>query len=404
MNDKKIRILSVGDNPLVSTGYGQVYNNLLTRWCKAKPDWEFYHIGWQNQDRMHQRKEGYFMLPMGRIEHGYDAVAENLIKLQPEIFISLSDVGYQSGYVQVVNDARQAGWRGKWLAYTPLDSHGWAWTWDEIFQHPDINIAMAKFGEAQMKKHNVPNVTCIPHGVDLEVYKPVDKDTRATLKAKYNLSDKFVVGYVGRNQKRKMLDRLLMSFAIFAKDKPDVVLLLHTDEEPVRDGMGWSLPYMLNLFGIKDKVKLTKSKLDVQVRQKIQPENMNEIYNMMDVFAYYTGGEGFGLPGIECQASGVPLIMTDCTTAYDFCKPENRIAKLKDKHNRDSIDIGANGIYFMYPDDIHGAALLNKFYHLSKLNPVEYAKEGIEARKIATQYSWEDMANAWIRLFEEQLE
>jgi glycosyltransferase involved in cell wall biosynthesis len=283
-----VKVLSTGDDPLISTGYGQVWDNLLRRWCKEKPDWEFYHIGWQNQDRAHKTVEGYTMLPMGKYEYGYDAVAEQLMKLQPDVLLTLADVGWQSGYTNVVAEAKKAGWRGIWIAYTPLDTEGWAMTWDEVFKDPDINIAMAGFGQKQFEAHGVKS-QCIPHGVDTVTFKPLPN--REELKSKYGVGGKFVVGFVGRNQRRKQIDRLLQTFSNFVgKDKEDVILMAHTDEEPPKDG--WSIPYCAWQYkNIEGKVKLTKSKMDIPARQKIGPENMNEIYNMMDVFLYTTGGE-----------------------------------------------------------------------------------------------------------------
>lgn len=391
-----VKVLSMGDNPKTSTGYGQVWDNLLTRFCKLKPDWEFYHIGWQSQDRPHKRIEGYTMLPMGRLEYGFDALDEQIKKLNPDIVITLADIGWQAGYINVVHEAKKNGWKGRWLAYFPIDTEGWAMTWDEVFKAPDVNIAMAEFGAGQMRKHNVQNIVCIPHGVDINIFKPLEN--KQEIKAKYGLKDKFVVGYVGRNQRRKMVDRLLHSFAQFAEGKEDVVLMAHTDEEPPKDG--WSMPYNLWQFKIADKVRLTKSKMDIVMRQKIQPENMNEIYNMMDVFLYTTGGEGFGLPGIECQSAGVPLAMNDTTTAWDFCKKENRIPILKDTHGRDMIDRGTNGVYFKYPDDVEAAKILEKHYKDWKESNQQEAKE---AREQALLYDWDKIVPLWIDLFEKNL-
>ncbi len=391
-----VKVLSFGDNPLTSTGYGCVWNNLLPRWKKTKPDWEFYHVGWQSRDRPHETKDGYWILPMGKLEYGYDVCYSNLMKYQPDFLITLCDVGWQSGFIQAVFEAKKNGWRGKWVMYTPVDTHSWAMGWTEIFSKADINVSMAKFGEQQMKAHNIPNIL-IEHGVDLEDFKPTDN--KELLKKKVNMEGKFVVGFVGRNQTRKMLDRIMLGFSHFAKDKSDVCLMLHTDEEPPQQG--WSLKYMQWMYKIEDKLKLTKTGLDVFSRQNIGEHTMNEIYNFMDVFCYGTGGEGFGLPGIECQAAGVPLLMTDCSTALDLCRPENRIPVLKDKYNRDVDVVGTNGVAFKVPDDMAMAELLEKMYKEYKEGKLEERR--IEARKFAEQYDWNIIANKWISLFEKEL-
>jgi hypothetical protein len=91
--------------------------------------------------------------------------------------------------------------------------------------------------------------------------------------------------------------------------------------------------------------------------------------------------------------------MTDCTTANDLCKPENRIRVLKDHHGRDMIDRGTNGVYFKFPDDLHGAELLEKHYKLWK---EKNDTESKEARQFALTYDWDIMAKLWLSLFEKE--
>lgn len=396
--EKKVKVLSYGDNPLTSTGYGTVWFNLLKRWAKLKPDWEFYHVGWQSRDREHKTVDGYTMLPMNKAEYGYDTVFSNLMKYQPDFLVTLCDVGWQAGYRDFVFEAKKQGWKGKWIAYTPIDTDGWAMTWTETFESPDINVAMAKFGYNKMKEKNVKDAVLIEHGVDTKDFFPVDKES---MKGKYSLGGKFVVGFVGRNQTRKMLDRILWGFKEFAKDKNDVALLLHTDQEP--PSQGWSLPYLQWLYKIEDKLKLTKTGLDINSRQKLAPSNMNDIYNMMDVFCYGTGGEGFGLPGIECQSAGVPLMMTNCTTALDLCRDELKIPVLKDVHGRECINVGTNGVWFVYPDDIEMAKLLEKLYKEWKEQPEVFKARQEDARKFSLDYDWDKIAPKWIELFDKEL-
>jgi len=402
---KSLKILSYGDNPYVSTGYGQVWLNLLKRWTKLRPNWEFYHLGWQSRDRPHKTELGFIQLPMGKLEYGYDTVTSNLLRYKPDFLITLCDVGWQSGFIKGVFEAKKAGWRGKWIMYTPIDTHSWAMTWSEIFDKPDINVAMAEWGKKMMELYQVPNVVMIPHGVDTKEFKPLNKEE---IKTKLGLSGKFVVGFVGRNQRRKMLVNLIRGFSTFAQGKDDVILALHTDQEPAKAKqhnetpfVGWSLPYIQWKYKIADKLKLTKAGLDIDTRQRIQPENMNEIYNIMDVFCFATGGEGFGLPAIECQAAGVPLLMTACSTGFELCKKENLIPVLKDKYGRMVVDIGTNGVEFVYPDDIAIAKLLDKFYDDWKKSGKLLKKESEEARKFALKYDWDLIAPKWIELFEE---
>lgn len=389
---RPLRVLATGDSPWTSTGYGTVWNNRLRRWVKLRPDWQLYFIDWHSRAREHKDSMGYTTIPMGKFEYGYDAVEEQIMKKNPDILVTLCDVGYQAGYINVIQKCRLAGWRGTWFAYTPLDNDGWALTWDEFFKEPDVNVAMAGFGKRIMDAHKVKNSVLIPHGVDTTEFYPLPN--RDEYRRIFKVDDKFVVGFVGRNQRRKMIDRVMEGFSHFAKGKDDVVLMLHTDKEPSREG--WSIPYLIHLFGIRGKCVLTKEDLNVDLRQRIDTDLMNVLYNLQDVFLYGTGGEGFGLPGIECQSAGTPLLMTDFSTAEDLCRDHNKIPVLKDVHGRRCIDRGANGVHFAYPDDIAAAELLEKYYQQWKEGKIDR----LEPRKFALTYDWDLLAPLWIDAFE----
>lgn len=402
----KMKILSCCDNAYVSTGYGTTWTNLLKRFTKIKPDWEFYHLGWQDRGRERMTVDGFIHLPAGKLDKGLDKAFEYIMKIQPDYFVTMADVGIQAAYIDIVFKAKQMGWKGKWIAWTPIDSYSWAVGWDEIFDGPDINLAMANFGAERMKANNVQNIRVIPLGVDTKKYKPLEN--REKLRETYNFKDKFVVGFLGRNQKRKMVDRLIMAFAQFSKGKDDVSLLLHTDLVPP-DCPGWDLRTLFHRvskdydpeFLSKKKINMSKKNMDICVRQSMAPDKIVEIYNLMDVFFYPTGGEGFGMPGIESQACGVPLIMTDATTGPELCdKHGTLIPRLKDKYDRDVIEIGQNAVENKYPDDIEASKILEKYYRLWKEGKLK--EKGIKAREFSLNYDWDLLASRCIELFENE--
>jgi len=400
-------ILSSGDDPKTSTGYGQIWDNLLSRWAKLKPDWKFYHIGWQNRDREHQTKEGYYMLPIERVEYGFDVVASYLLKYKPDIFVTLADVGIMAGFIDGVAKAKRNGWVGRWIAYSLVDTESWDYvTWGKILDCPDLVIPCAKNAELLYKKFNVKNVgSTISCGVDNDIYKPLDNKDK--LKTAFNLQNKFVVGFIGKNQRRKMHPLLIKGFSQFSKDKEDVTLLLHTD---VESPAGWSMPCLIaknekeidpKLIKPHPKVIFTNPKLDVISRQRLQPEHMNEIFNLMDVFCYSTGGEGFGMPGIECQSAGVPLMMTDYSSAVEIlCDKDLAIPILEDKYKRKIGEVGANSIENAIPDDVAIAELLNKLYREWKEGKLQERSK--RAREFALNYGWDKIAEKWVKLFENE--
>ena len=401
----------MGDNPMASSGYGQVWNNLLSRWAKSKPDWEFFHVGWQNHDRPHKTIDGYTMLPIAKAEYGFDTVTRNLMEIKPDILVTLADVGWQAGFIDGIMEARKRGWRGKWVAYTPVDTQSWEPVmWSKILDVPNINVAMSESGRRLFSEHDIKHLHYIPHGVDLDIYCPLDN--KEEIRTKYKINNKFVIGFVGRNQRRKQISQLIRGFAQFSKDKPDVKLLLHTDaNSPQHSLPGWNIQSLVEKYSREHddklvserKVMFTRENLDIIARQSIQPKDMNDIYNLMDVFCFSTGGEGFGLPAIECQSSGVPLLMTAYTTGFELCGEHGLLIPiLEDKYERDVTEVGTNSIENAVPDDKAIASLLNMLYEDWKAGGEKLKEMSIKSREHATKYNWDNIANKWIELFENE--
>jgi glycosyltransferase involved in cell wall biosynthesis len=53
---------------------------------------------------------------------------------------------------------------------------------------------------------------------------------------------------------------------------------------------------------------------------RITPADLAGAYNAMDVFVLPTKGEGFGMPLVEAQACGTPVITTATTSGPELCR------------------------------------------------------------------------------------
>jgi len=125
-----------------------------------------------------------------------------------------------------------------------------------------------------------------------------NEEIRERLRKEYNLGDKFVIGHVGRFMLQKNHDFLIDIFAEIKKKNENSVLFLIGEgelEKNIRD--------KVNKLGLTDSVIFTGS-----------IPNVNEMYQMMDVFILPSLYEGLPVVGVEAQASGVPCIFSNTVT------------------------------------------------------------------------------------------
>jgi glycosyltransferase involved in cell wall biosynthesis len=171
---------------------------------------------------------------------------------------------------------------------------------------------MAKFGQKQVFDYYGMKTEYIPHGTEPNRFYRLSDQEREILRSKWGLNNKFVIGVVARNQGRKMMDRTLKTMFLLKDKIPEAVLLLHMDvTDPAQ---AWDIRSLIQRYNLENRVKFT----GMTALKGFDWNQMNEIYNLMDVFFLSTSGEGFGIPIIESMACEVPVVATDYTTTPEL--------------------------------------------------------------------------------------
>ncbi len=177
-----------------------------------------------------------------------------------------------------------------------------------------IPVAISRFGEQVLRSEGADPLY-VPHAVDTSVYHPGDKaafrDTVPGIGP-----DTFVVGIcaMNRDPNRKGLSEQLLAFSRFHSRHPDSHLALHTS--PVNNP-GLNLKALAERLGIGAAVTFPDQySYDMAL---VTEEMMAAWYNGLDVLSLCSYGEGFGLPLIEAQAVGVPVITTDASAMSELC-------------------------------------------------------------------------------------
>jgi len=187
-------------------------------------------------------------------------------------------------------------------------------------QKPNVvPIAMSPHGVRQMQENGL-ECEYVPHAVDTSVMKPTYK-IQGVEARKWMTLDKndFVVGMNAANKAAGLLHRKafaenLMAFSIFAKDKPDAKLYLHTD--PFGGAGGWNLFMLCESIGIRPEQIMFPDMADY--KYGIDTETLAAFYTAMDVMLAPSYGEGFGVPTIEAQACGTRVIGSNWAATPDL--------------------------------------------------------------------------------------
>jgi glycosyltransferase involved in cell wall biosynthesis len=214
----------------------------------------------------------------------------------------------------------------KWIAWFPVDHVTIPSFILEKVKQADFRITMSQHASQEMDKTGL-DYYYIPCGVDTKIYKPLPMfESREAMQFP---TDKFIVGMVAMNKgnpSRKAFHQNIMAFAALQKKRKDCVLYLHTAD-------GTRGPDMVNLveyckaLGLKHGYAFHDDTKGADVifadqyglTMGYDPAMMAQLYSAMDVHLLVTCGEGFGIPLIEAQACGTPVITGNWTSMPELC-------------------------------------------------------------------------------------
>lgn len=209
----------------------------------------------------------------------------------------------------------------KWIPWYPIDTDPMPGIIKEKLSRAFMIVAMSKHGLEQAQLAGLDS-EYVPLGIDANVYAPLDQEKAR--KDMFLPNDKFIVGMVAMNKgnpPRKAFDQTIQAFAELKKKHKDCVLYLHT-LDGLRTENTVNLPASCEANGLTFGYAYSPSANNVDVIFADQyryllgypPEAMRALYSAMDVHCLVTMGEGFGLPILEAQACGVPVIVGDWTS------------------------------------------------------------------------------------------
>lgn len=314
MQTKSIRIGWNSNAPWATTGYGTQTAQVTQRLKKDNHDVAiFSNYGlegglttWNNIPVYQRGAELYSndVVPA----HMFDWTNRN--PKQPHILFTLYDVWVFRGKAWA--DWNVASWVPIDHAPAPPLVSSWC---RQDFVTP---IAMSEYGQQVLASVGI-DALYIPHAIE-KVFKPTKEHKGITGRKFIGIpEDKFVVGMNAANKgispNRKAFGENILAFSIFAQMHDDVVLYLHTDALGAFGGI--KLQELCASVGLRpDQYKFIEPYL---YRANIEQQALASIYTAMDVLLATSYGEGFGIPTVEAQACGTPVIVSNFAASTELC-------------------------------------------------------------------------------------
>lgn len=226
-----------------------------------------------------------------------------------------------------------------------------------------IDLTVSDFTASRMKSllHIKPEkIRVVKEGVEGHFRKISDKKRLARVRETYNLRTPFFF-YAGSLSPRKNMLNVIRAFTRIKDSIPHVIYFTGGDswlDSEVHD--------MILAGGLQDRI----IKLGY-----ISEEDLVIMYNLADCYLYPSLYEGFGLPILEAQACGCPVLTSNVSSC-----PE----------------VAGEGALYVDPYDVEDIAWAMLSVVKDKDLRRRLVKAGLENCR---QYTWEKTAHAIYRLF-----
>ena len=177
----------------------------------------------------------------------------------------------------------------------------------------DFLFTPSQWGRRVLEVNGFKNVEVVPEGVDTEIFRaspgqPFHKRT-------------FI--HVGKFEERKGTLSILKCFTA-ALENEEAVLWMHP-HTPFIGNVNHILESTLIDYGYRtlNWTDFFKGRLEVKITKPgMSHQELAKLCGMVDCGIYPTKGEGWGLPILECLASGTPVITGNWTAMADYLTPE----------------------------------------------------------------------------------
>lgn len=375
---RKKRILFHSDFSLAKTGFGRVMKTLLSYLYKTgkyeihhvccgmmqdSPElqltpWKSYGAVTSDQRKLNEASKDPSI--SRSIGYGAQTIDEYVSKIKPDIYIGTQDFWG-------VDFSIDKNW------FKNISSCIWT-TLDSLPLLPSA-VKRAKdiknywvwsnFAEKEFKRLGFDHIETIHGPIESKFFYKLDDKERKQLRLKNNLpEDSTIIGFVFRNQLRKLVPNLMEGYKIWKNNNPDIkntYLLLHTSLSE-----GWNIEAQAKQYGVntseilvtyicskcgeyevksfEDKSGNNTSSFEgkdcpfcnskstqntTSVSLGVTEKQLNEVYNLMDVYVHAFTSGGQEIPIQEAKLTELVTLVTNYSCGEECCEKAAHSLPLK---------------------------------------------------------------------------
>jgi glycosyltransferase involved in cell wall biosynthesis len=249
-----------------------------------------------------KEEEGITMYPSMGMPYGEDALVNHSKDFNADISITWQDVHTMD--MNWVNQLK------RWIPWTPVDRDPMGSPLVDRLRSAHRIISCSKFGEEQIKNNGMYS-TYIPCSVETSILKPPDFSKEDYRKSIGIPPDLFLFGMVSANKEippRKSFQEVLDAFALFKKQHPKSGIFFHINKI---QGYAFPIGEYAKFLGLEKDIFYLD---DYKQMYKVKDFDMAGFYSMMDCLLLPSSAEGFGMPAVEAQSCGTPVIVNRFTS------------------------------------------------------------------------------------------
>jgi len=398
MEQRRIKVLTLGDMPLSTSGVGNQSKYVIEALLDSGK-FEVFSLGGalrhaQNQIvKTDKYGELWKILPVEQF--GSKEIVRSIIwKEKPDIVWFMTDPRFWGWLWEIENEIRL---NIPMVYYHVWDNYPYPRFNKKFYESNDVIATISKLTD-DIVKTVAPDVEShyLPHAVNTDLFHKLDDSIKTDLRKENkgpdgrDLADRFVVLFNSRNARRKHSGTLVFWFKEFLETvgKDNAVLLMHTEPKD---------PNGPDLMQIVEDLELDNGEV-LFSRDKLEENKIATLYNIADVTVNISDAEGFGLSCLESLSCETPVVAVKTGGLQDqITDGKNEFGAMITPCSQQVV--GSQLVPYVMEDRISKEDFikaLKKIYDASKEEREEMGRLGRE--HVLKNFNFDNFNESWVKL------